>query len=479
MNLSFITYIIGYVITIESVTMLFPALTGFIYQEKEGYVYLGFSIIFLLIGLLVIRKKPNNQVLFAREGFLVVALCWIAMSVIGALPFVVTGEIPKFTNAFFETVSGFTTTGASILSNVEALSHCSLLWRSFTHWIGGMGVFIFLLSIMPLVGGNNIHLMRAESPGPSVSKLVPKMKDTAKILYSIYFGMTVILMVALLIAGMPLFDSIITAVGTAGTGGFGIKGDSIASYSDACKWIVSIGMLLFGVNFNVYFFLLGKDKKEAFKIEEVRWYLFIIFLASVVIAFNINSMYGSLYVSFRESVFQVCSLVTSTGFATTNFDLWPSLSKTLLVVLMLMGACAGSTGGGIKVSRFLIMYKAIKEEFVSLVHPRSVRAMELDGKPLEKGVVKSVLVFIAVYFCLLFTSVIVLSIDGYDFETNITAAIACLSNIGPGLSKVGPIENFDLFSPIPKYMLIFDMLAGRLELFPMLILFAPRLWRKR
>ena len=478
MNIAVIIYIIGWVIVVESVAMLFPALTGLIYMESTGLYYLGVAAFFAIIGLFIIRKRPEKQQIFAREGFAVVGLSWIFLSIIGALPLFISREIPSFTDALFETVSGFTTTGSSILTDVEKMSHPGLLWRSLSHWLGGMGVFVFILSIMPLAGGSNIHLMRAESPGPQVGKLVPKLKDTAKILYTIYATMTFIMFVLLLIAKMPVFDAIITSVGTAGTGGFGIKGDSIGSYSDQIKWIVTVFMALFGINFNFYFFIIAGNLKEAFRIEEVRWYISAILISIVIIAFNIRGVFGTMYECFREAAFQVSSLVTSTGFATTDFNIWPPLSKIILVSLMFMGACAGSTGGGIKVVRYVILFKAIKNEIASYIQPRSVKAVTMDGKPLDKDIIRGVLVFIGAYASVFAVSLLILAINGFDIVTNFTAVVACLSNIGPGLEVVGPAGNFAGFSDLSKFVLIFDMLAGRLEIFPMLILLSPRMWKK-
>lgn len=482
MNIAFIIYIIGWILSIEGVSLLLPALVGLIYGEQVGLIYLVSGVACFLVGFIFTRKKPKNQKLFAREGFALVALCWIVMSLVGALPLFCSGEIPIFTNALFEIVSGFTTTGASILDDVEAMSHTGLFWRSFSHWIGGMGVFVFLLCIMPMTGGTNIHLMKAESPGPSVGKLVPKLRDTAKILYIIYFVLTVILFIALLIAGMPLFDAVVTSVGTAGTGGFGIHGDSIGGYNDACQWIVAVGMMMFGINFNFYFFLIGKNKKEAFKIEEVRWYLGAVVVATLVIALNLffkcENYANNFYIALRDSFFQVNTLITSTGFATTDFNLWPSFSKVLLITLMFMGACAGSTGGGIKVSRYIIMFKAVKQEIASFIHPRSVKSIEMDGKVIERDMIRSVFMFLAMYAIIFTVSVICISFEGKDVVTSFTSVVACLSNMGPGFEQVGPSGNFNCMSIFSKYVLMFDMLAGRLELFPMIVLFSPSLWRR-
>lgn len=487
MNIAFIIYIIGWILSIEGVSLLLPALVGWIYQEQVGLIYGVAGIICLAVGFILTRKKPKNPKLFAREGFALVALCWIVMSLVGALPLYISGEIPLFTNALFEIVSGFTTTGASILEDVEAVSHTCQFWRSFSHWIGGMGVFVFLLCIMPMTGGSNIHLMKAESPGPSVGKLVPKLRDTAKILYIIYFVLTVVLFIALLIARMPIFDAIVTSIGTAGTGGFGIHGDSIGGYNDACQWIVAVGMMLFGINFNFYFFMIGKNKKEAFKIEEVRWYVFAVVASTLVIALNLFfnhalsddlGKYSNFYIAIRDSFFQVNTLITSTGFATTDFNLWPAFSKVLLVTLMFMGACAGSTGGGIKVSRYLIMFKAVKQEVASFIHPKSVKSIEMDGKVVDKTMIHSVFMFLAMYAIIFTVSVICISFEGKDIVTSFTSVVACLSNMGPGLNEVGPAGNFNGMSIFSKYVLIFDMLAGRLELFPMIVLFSPSLWRR-
>lgn len=480
MNIAYIVYILGWVFTLESAFMFIPCLTALIYGEKNsGLCFLIVAVSFLILGFLITRKKPKNQQFFTKEGFAVVGLSWIFMSIVGAIPLYACGQFAKFTDALFEIVSGFTTTGASVCLDVEALDHSVLIWRSFTHWIGGMGVFVFLLAVLPMTGGYNMHLMRAESPGPSVGKLVPKMRDTATILYSIYFGITLIMFIVLMICGMPLFDSVCTALGTAGTGGFGIKGDSMASYSVTIQWVVTVFMILFGVNFNFYFFLLGRDIKSAFKIEEVRWYFIIIIGAVLAIAFNIRNMYDSFFMAVTDSAFSVGTVITTTGFATADFNTWPVMSKTLLVLIMFCGACAGSTGGGIKVSRFIILFKEIKREIYSFIHPRSVKCIELDEKPVDRSIVKAVLTFIALYVFIFVVSLILITLDGNDLVTNFTAITATLNNIGPGLETVGPTGNFAGFSVFAKYVLMFDMLAGRLELLPMMVLFSPSLWKKR
>ncbi|MBR3637812.1 MAG: TrkH family potassium uptake protein, partial [Lachnospiraceae bacterium] len=384
MNYSFIVYILGWVLTLEAGVMVLPCVTSLIYREKTGLWFLLVAAVSALVGFLLIRKKPKNPQFFTKEGFAVVGLSWIAMSLVGALPFTLSKEIPNYIDAVFETASGFTTTGASILTDIEALSHTALIWRSFTHWIGGMGVFIFLLAILPMAGGYNMHLMRAESPGPSVGKLVPKVKESAKILYIIYLSITVAEMVLLIIARMPVFDAICISFGTAGTGGFGIRADSCASYNAVCQWIITIFMALFGINFNFYFFIIRKRFKDAFTIEEVRWYVALILLSTALVTFNTLRIHNGVGVALRTAAFQVSSIITTTGFATADFNLWPSLSKTILIILMLTGACAGSTGGGLKISRFIIWWKSIKNEIEVFIHPRSVKAVEMDGKTMKR-----------------------------------------------------------------------------------------------
>ncbi len=479
MNHSIIRYIIGMVLLFESAFMMLPCIVAVIYQEKSGFAFLFVTIICLLLGFVLARRRPKNQVYFAREGFVIVALSWIVMSIFGAFPFVISGEIPNFIDALFETISGFTTTGASILNNVEALSHAALFWRSFTHWIGGMGVFVFLLAVLPMTGGYNMHLMKAESPGPSVGKLVPKVRDTAKILYIIYFSMTLVECILLLIAKMPLFDAMTTAFGTAGTGGFGIKNSSLGGYSSAIQTIVTIFMILFGINFNAYYLLiLGKNKKDAFKINEVKWYLGIILATTIIITANVTDIFGNVFKALHHTLFQVASIITTTGFSTTDFNLWPQLSKTLLVVLMFIGACAGSTGGGIKVSRIMILLKTVKQEMSHFIHPRSVKTIKMDDKALDKDMVRSVSAFMVTYTIIFGASLIILAFDNLDLVTNFTAVTATINNIGPGLELVGPVGNFSVFSPLAKCVLMFDMLAGRLELYPILLLFAPSVWKK-
>lgn len=478
MNYSMIFYILGWIFNIEAVFMILPGITAIIYQEKTGLAFLVTMLICLVIGLPLTRKRPTNKVFHAKEGAVTVALSWLVLSIAGAVPFVISGSIPDPVNALFETVSGFTTTGASILSDVEALSHCVLLWRSFTHWIGGMGVLVFILCLLPLTGGYHMNLMKAESPGPSVSKLVPKVQSTAKILYTIYIMMTVVQIILLLFGGMPLFDTLCLSFGTAGTGGFGIKNDSIASYSTYNQIVITIFMILFGVNFNVYYLILIKKVKQAAKCEEVRYYLGIIALAIIAIAINTRGMFTSFGRAFQQAAFQVGSIITTTGYATTDFNVWPVFSKTILVLLMFVGACAGSTGGGIKVSRLMILCKSARKELQLYLHPNAVKKIKMDDKPIAHEVVRATNMFLFVYILIFVTSLLIISLDNLDMISNFTAVTATLNNIGPGLGAVGPTGNFGTYSHISKLVLIFDMLAGRLEVFPLLLLFKRDTWRK-
>lgn len=477
MNSSMIRYILGYVLKLEAVFMLLPCLVSVIYRENEGLYYLGVSLVCALIGFIMSHRKPQNNVFYLKEGCVATALSWIFLSFFGCLPFFFSGEIPSFTDALFETVSGFTTTGASILADVESLSHAALFWRSFTHWIGGMGVLVFLLAIIPMSGGSHINLMRAESPGPSVGKLVPKLKYTARILYLIYLGMTLIEVVLLMIGKMPLFESLATAFGTAGTGGFGFLNDSFASFSPYLQWVVTVFMILFGVNFNAYYLILFRNFKKAFSMEEVKYYFLIIIAAIGIIFFNILDTSTGIFKALTDASFQVASIITTTGFSTVDFNLWSQTCKTVLVLLMFVGACAGSTGGGIKVSRFVVLIKTVIKELNSYIHPKSIKKIKMEGKPVEHEVVRSINVYFITFILLFCASVFAISFEGRDLITNFTAVAATINNIGPGLELVGPTQNFSLFGVFSKYVLMFDMLAGRLELFPLLILFHPAIWK--
>lgn len=479
MNYKLITHILGWILRFEALFMLAPALVGVCYREyRQSIIFLIVAAVCLLLGYPASRLGSGKGRFYTREGLVTVALGWIIMSVFGALPFVLTGDIPCFTDALFETISGFTTTGASILSDVESLSRSCLFWRSFTHWVGGMGVFVFIMAILPMLGGSTMNIMRAESTGPSVGKLVPRVKDTAKILYSIYIAITLIEIVILLICGMPLFDSLTLSFGTTGTGGFGILNSSIGSYKPVVQYVITVFMILSGVNYTAFFCLLRRQLKEAFSIEEVRWYIGIILLSALLIAGNIYRIYGSVEASMRHAFFQVASVITTTGYSTVDYDMWPTFSKTILIILMFLGACAGSTGGGIKISRIMILLKSITKELSLMVHPRIVNKIKIDKRVVSLEVVRSTNVFLTVYCMMFLGSLLLISIDNFDFTTNFTAVLATLNNIGPGLELVGPSQNFGLFSAFSKYVLIFDMLAGRLELFPLLILFHRDCWKK-
>ena len=478
MNYSVVIYILGWIMEIEAAFLALPGIVSAIYGEKGGFAFLWVALGSAVAGSAIILRKPKNMRFYLREGFVTVALSWILMSVIGCLPFVINGDIPHFADALFEMISGFTTTGATVVSDVEGLTKGSLFWRSFSHWIGGMGVLVFLLAIVPMAGGSHMNLMKAESPGPQVDKLVPKVQSTAKILYGIYFALTVLELVFLLIGRMPLFEAMLTAFGTAGTGGFGFRNDSFASFSPYIQWVVTIFMILFGVNFNAYFLLLMRKFRRAAASEEVRGYFVVIVVAVGIITANIYSMYNSFGEALRQAAFQVGSIITTTGFSSCDFDLWPTLSKEILVMLMFIGACAGSTGGGIKVSRFLILGKTLAKELKTALHPQVVAPARMDGKLLNHETIRTTNVFIAAYIFIFAASFFLISLNGFDMVTNFTAVAATLNNIGPGLEMAGPMQNFGCFADPAKLVLIFDMLAGRLEIFPMLVLFMPDTWRR-
>ena len=478
MNYRIIAYIVGWVLNLQAIFMALPNLTAVIYNEEDISAFLITMVICLAMGLPLTRKKPKNKVFHIKDGCVAVALSWFVLSLTGAIPFVLSGSIPHPIDAIFETVSGFTTTGSSILTDVESLSKSVLIWRSFTHWIGGMGVLVFLLSLLPLAGGYHMNLMRAESPGPSVSKLVPKVQSTAKILYSIYLGMTVIQILLLLLGGMPVFDSLCITFGTAGTGGFGIKNDSMGGYSLYCQIVTTIFMILFGVNFSAYYLILTKKFKSAFQIEEIRYYFGIIIAAVLLIAINSRHMFSGFGQAIQQSAFQVGSIITTTGYSSTDFNQWPALSKTILVILMFVGACAGSTGGGIKVSRIVLLLKAAKKEFQLYLHPNAVKKIKMDKKSVSHETLRSTNIFLSVYLLIFCGSILILSLDNFDMATNFTAIAATLNNIGPGLEIVGPMGNFSSFSYLSKLVMIFDMLAGRLEIFPLMLLFFKGTWKK-
>ena len=478
MNFRIIAYIVGWVCNFQAIFMVLPCITALVYQEHEFFAFLISMILCLIVGIPLTARKPKNKVFYTKDGCVAVALSWLALCICGSGPFVLSNSIPHPIDAFFETVSGFTTTGSSILTDVEVLPHCILMWRSFTHWIGGMGVLVFLLSLLPLAGGYHMNLMKAESPGPSVSKLVPKVQQTAKILYSIYIGMTLLQIVLLLIGNIPLFDTLCIAFGTAGTGGFGIRNDSMGSYSTYCQIVTTIFMILFGVNFSAYYLILTKKIRQALKFEEVRYYFGIIAAAILVIGLNTMHLFQNLGVSIQQAAFQVGSIITTTGFSSADFNQWPALSKTILVLLMFVGACAGSTGGGIKVSRILILCKAAKKEFQLYLHPNAVKKIKMDQKTITHDILRSTNIYLTLYLLIFAVSILLISLDNFDMTTNFTAVTATLNNIGPGLEIVGPMGNFSSFSYFSKCVLVFDMLAGRLEIFPLLLLFFKGTWKK-
>jgi len=477
MNYKIITYTLGWVLKIEGVCLILPLICGLLYREKNLTPFIISILLCFIVGFLLTLKSPKKKTMYAKEGFIIVALSWIVMSIFGALPFYLSGYIKSFIDALFETVSGFTTTGASILTDVEALPKSLIFWHSFTHWIGGMGVLVFLVAIIPLSGGANMHLLKAESPGPSVSKLVPKVKSTAKILYTIYICLTIIQVILLLIGKMSLFDALTLSFGTAGTGGFGILNSGASTYSSYVQVVITVFMFIFGIDFSFYYLILMRRIKSAFKMEEVRAYVLIIVAATLLIVFDCRHLFTSFPEALKHSAFQVSSLITTTGYSTADFDLWPSFSKTILVILMFFGACAGSTGGGFKISRILILAKSIFREIRIASHPRITKKITMNGRQLDHETTRNVSVYMCAYVAILIISVLIISLDNFDFTTNFTASLATLNNIGPGLAKVGT-QNFSLFSPLSTIVLTLNMLIGRLEIFPILVLLSPFSWKK-
>lgn len=480
MNRKMVFYTLGRILFLEAALLLLPLLCCAFYGEKEIFSFLiTIAIAIGLSVLLTLFNKPKDRTIFAKEGFVIVALSWIVLSAIGALPFVISGAIPSYVDAFFETVSGFTTTGASILTNVESITSKGLLfWRSFTHWIGGMGVIVLIMAIVPTDSGRSMHIMRAEMPGPIVGKLVPKIKSTAKILYLIYICLTLLMVVFLYCGDMSLYESFVHAFGAAGTGGFGIKADSIASYSPYIQWVITIFMLIFGVNFNLYYLILMKKIVNVIKSEEL-WTYIIIVLASIgVVTYNVYPMYNNLSETIRHSAFQVSSIITTTGYATTDFNAWSVMPKTILFILMFIGGCAGSTAGGLKVSRIVLMFKNIKANLKHLLHSRSVETVRFEGNKVEDSTIVGTLNYFAIYFFCFTVIFLLICFEPFDFETNISAVAACFNNIGPGFAGVGPASSFAAYSPFSKILLSFGMLLGRLEIYPILLLFTPKIWAR-
>ena len=475
-----IFYIIGWILNVEAVLMIPSLVVAALYKEKSGVAFAAVIVFSAAAGLLLVRKQPKNKVFYAREGCVTVALCWIIMSIVGALPFVLSGTIPGIIDALFETVSGFTTTGASILPEVEGLPHCILFWRSFTHWIGGMGVLVFVLVVTSLDKKNSMYLMRAEVPGPEKDKLVPKAMSTARILYGMYLILTVIEMVFLIAGGMNLFDSMIFSFGSAGTGGFSNYADSVAHFNSAyIDGVITIFCALFGVNFALFYFMLLGDFKSIRKNEELRTYILLIAGATALITANIHSLYPTIGKAFRYAVFQVVTIITTTGYSTADFAKWPMFSRAIIMMLTVVGACASSTGGGIKVSRLLVGMKCVKREITQLVHPKSVGIIRVGGKKVSSDVLRTIYIYFIAYIGILISSIILVSLDNFDFETTFSAVLTTLGNVGPGMAKVGPMGNFADFSPFSKLVLCFDMLAGRLEIFPFLMLFTAPAWRRK
>ena len=481
MNYKMVFYTIGRILQIEAVLMVLPLMVAIIYGEVPSvFAFTVTLIIEFLSGTLATAfLKSKNRIIYSKEGFAIVALAWIIMSAVGAAPFVISGDIPSYVDAFFETVSGFTTTGASILENVEALSKSMLFWRSFTHWIGGMGVIVFVMALIPNISERSIHIMRAEMPGPVVDKIVPKIKNTAKILYLIYIALTLSQIFFLLLGGVNLFESLVYTFATAGTGGFGIKADSLAGYSPYVQWVVTVYMLVFGVNFNLYYLVLIRRAKAAIRSTELWGYLGIFAVAGVLVVLNVAPSFSSVSEAIRHSFFQVASIMTTTGFSTVDFNLWPAFSKVVIILLMFVGGCAGSTAGGLKVSRVMIIIKTIMREFRNLVHPRSVSAVRHEGKAVEDRTAYGVCVYFAIYMLCFMAIFLLISIDNFDIETNFTATAATINNVGPGLGQVGPVSGFSDFSGFSKVVLSFSMLLGRLELYPLLLALTPGIWRKK
>lgn len=480
MKYKIVFYTVGRVMLFEAALLMIPLAVSLIFGESCAVSFVISALIAAALGFaLTMLCRGAEKNIFIREGLAIVALSWVCISAVGALPFVISGEIPSYIDAFFETVSGFTTTGASILTDVESMSRGLLFWRSLTHWLGGMGVLVFVMAIMEKVPDRSINILRAEMPGHSVDKLTPRSKSTAKILYYIYLALTALEIVFLLLGGMPLYDSIVHALGTAGTGGFGIKADSIASYSHYLQWVITVFMLLFGVSFNLYYLLLLKKWRAALDSNELKCYLGIFLAAFIIIAVNIYPLYGSVADAIRLSAFQVSSLVTTTGYATADFNLWPQLSKAVLFLLMFAGGCMGSTAGGLKMSRIVVLAQSVRNELRHALRPRAVSSVRLNGRRLDPQEVKSVHSYFAIYITVIIAVFLLISFEPFGFETNLSAAVSCVNNIGPGFDLVGPAASYADYSGFSKLVLSLAMLLGRLEIFPMLLLFSPKLWSKR
>ena len=479
MNLKMITYILGRMIGVEALVLLIPAIVASVYKEN-AFPFLVTSVGLMIFALIAGRKKPENSTIYGKEGFVIIASAWILWSIFGAIPFYISGTIPSYVDAVFETVSGFTTTGSTILTDIAAMPKGMNFWRCLTHWIGGMGVLVFVMVIVSLEEKNSMHLMRAEVPGPEKDKLVPRARESAKILYGMYFLLTLTEIILLRLGGMNWYDSVIHSFSTAGTGGFSNRNESIAYYDSAyVDGIITLFMILFGINFNMYYLLLLRKVKAVFKNEEVKTYLGIILAGTLAITVNIIHIYEKPLRAFRYAVFQVASIITTTGFATADFNLWPEFSKCILLALMVVGACAGSTGGGMKVSRVLILLKGLKRDLKQMIHPKSINIVKVNGKKVGEDTVKNAFTYLIAYMTIMVVSILIVSVNNFDFATTFSGVLTTMNNVGPGIAAVGPIENFAAFSPVSKMVFCFDMLVGRLEIFPFLVLFSPDLWRRK
>lgn len=480
MNRRMVFHTVGFAVIIEALLMLLPLAVALIYGEKS-VTGIGISIaVALVLGLCLVKiSKPGNKVIYAKEGFVITALSWFALSAVGALPFYLSREIPSYIDAFFETVSGFTTTGATIITDVDKISRSLLFWRSFSQWIGGMGVLVFIMAIIPSLSDRSIHLLRAEVPGPVVGKIVPKIRQTTRILYVIYVVLTLIQVVCMYLGGMNLLESFIHSFATAATGGFGLKADSMASYSPTLQWITVAFMFLFGINFNIYYLIITKNIKTALKSRELRAYVAVVAVASAVIALNIIPVYESISEALRHGAFQATALITTTGFVTADFNLWPNLSKTVIFLLMFVGACAGSTSGGLKISRIMMLFKIIKNELQRLLHPRSVKISRFEGKPLESSTLPAVSSYMVIYMVFYIIFILIIGFDGFDLESTVAAVTACFNNIGPALGVAGPASSYAAFSPFSKVVLSLAMLLGRLEIYPIILTLSASTWAKK
>lgn len=480
MNIKVVRFVLSRMLFVEGILLLIPAIVALYFGEREGTAFVFTTAILMLCSVILGIKKPDDMKLYAREGMVIVAGTWVLWSVFGSLPFIISGDIPSIIDSLFETVSGFTTTGSTILREVENLPNSVSFWRSFTHWIGGMGVLVFALAILPLSDNNSMHMMRAEMAGPSIGKLVPKIRQTAKILYGIYVFLTAALILILTLCGMPLFDSIQHAFSTAGAGGFGIKNSNIAHYNSAViEGVLTVFMFLFGTNFHIFYFLLIRKFKAVWKNSELRVYFILVIAAMIGVALNINQMYGDIFKSFRYAAFHVVSVITTTGYITVDYNLWPVFSKCILLLIMLIGACAGSTAGGIKISRAILMMKTVGKEIKHILRPRSVNIVKMDGRKVDTGTIHGLYSYLIMYVIILGVSTLIVALDNFDFETTFTAVLASISSMGPGFGEAGPASNFADFSVLSKLVLIFDMLLGRLEIFPIIMLFSPSVWKNK